>query len=522
MKYIIILYPRSHITVACCFATRYMQHEIYLRKESTMNRTTNKRRLSAIVRAALCCLLLSAFAFCFTAYADDYPVSEGFSYRILGTGAAQYVEIMKYNGSASTVTVPAKIKDIPVKAINGNPYSGLGAFARNDSIVNVVLPDSILTIGGGAFRMCSYLKSVNIPKSVTYIGNYAFADSPKITQITIPASVTSVGKGLCANCSSLQSVVWKPSYLIPVNAFENCSKLTKVTLPDKFFYIGYAAFKDCVSLSELVIGSKESRLSTVSQDAFSNCPKLKKVTYAGKAAWWKAISIASGNEALQKASITYNKAGIKSSLSAPTGVKRTYTDHRTCKVSWKKVSGASYYILYQKGPNSSKYSEALSISADDFAKNGGLTISLQTGKNLFCVAATNSHKEGGKKSKAVTAYGLASVSNLKAKKASGGKYTVTWSKTSGASGYILRYSFYSSKSGKDAIATKLTTKYLASSKKSVTVKNPSTSKYDTFFVQVVPYRTVGKVKYSTDLRYEWWKCVDKNGTVREYSSAVYN
>ena len=485
-----------------------------------MNTETRKHYLRSLFHAALCCLLLFS-AFCVMSYADDYPTSGDFSYQILGSGNSRYVEIMKYNGTASTVKVPEKIAGLPVTVINGSKFSGIGAFANNKSIVNVTLPNTITFIGGGGFRGCTSLKNVNIPKSLTYLGNYAFEGCSQIIAANIPASVTSVGDKIFANCSSLKTVVWNSAYGIPLCAFENCPKLTKVTLSNKVSYIGLSAFKDCISLSELVIGSKESYLESVAADAFRNCPKLKKITYAGKAAWWKAISIKEGNDAFKKAKVTYITSGIKTSFPAPTGVKITYTDHSTCKVTWKKVSGAGMYVLYKKGPSDSKYLRVNSISAGSFAEKGGLICSLPIGKNQICVAAANAHGDEGKKSKAVAAYGLGLVKNLKARKSSG-KYTVTWSKTSGASGYIVRYSFYNSKSGKDAAATKLATKYLGSSKTSITITNPSTKKYDTFFVQVFPYRKIGKVRYSINMTYQSWYRVYPNGSCEQVPYAEYN
>ena len=59
-------------------------------------------------------------------------------------------------------------------------------------IKSVQINNGITVIGADAFYYCANLASVSLPNSVTTIGQGAFAET-KITTITIPSSVTSVG-----------------------------------------------------------------------------------------------------------------------------------------------------------------------------------------------------------------------------------------------------------------------------------------------------------------------------------------
>ena len=85
--------------------------------------------------------------------------SDGEYYIIAGIGSATETHIV----------IASEIDGIPVKSIGNN------AFADNNDIKSVYIPDGVTSIGEGAFLRCGFLESVNIPESVTSIGKGAFA-----------------------------------------------------------------------------------------------------------------------------------------------------------------------------------------------------------------------------------------------------------------------------------------------------------------------------------------------------------
>ena len=127
---------------------------------------------------------------------------------------------------------------------------------EDTEITNLVIPNSVTSIGYGAFEYCSGLTSITIPNSVTSIGDYAFKNCSGLTSITIPNSVTSIGDYAFYGCSGLTSVtIGSGVTSIGNRAFSSCSGLTSVTIPNSVTSIGYEAFYYCSGLTSVTIGS---------------------------------------------------------------------------------------------------------------------------------------------------------------------------------------------------------------------------------------------------------------------------
>jgi len=147
---------------------------------------------------------------------------------------------------------------------------------EDTEIANLIIPNSVTSIGDWAFFGCSGLTSVTIPNSVTSIGDQAFRNCSGLTSVTIPNSVTSIGEYAFLSCSGLTSVTIGNSVTsIGNNAFQYCSGLISVTIGSGVTSIGNHAFDgvDIPTIISLIenpfkITGKTSDYRTFSQKTF--------------------------------------------------------------------------------------------------------------------------------------------------------------------------------------------------------------------------------------------------------------
>ena len=204
-----------------------------------------------------------------------------------------------------------------------------GAFNCCSALAEVVIPNSVTSIGNSAFANCSALSNIAIPDSVTSIGNYAFSSCCSLSDIIIPDSVENVGNGAFEYCSLLEcisipeSVIclngnpfcnWNgkleclsssfiyeddvlfnmkkseiisfrkqkiESYIIPDSvtsigdsAFSGCHSLSNIVIPDSVTSIGNYAFSSCCSLSGVIIPDS---VTSIGNHAFKGCSSLSNI-----------------------------------------------------------------------------------------------------------------------------------------------------------------------------------------------------------------------------------------------------
>ena len=272
-----------------------------------------------IVMLALVCV----FASCGkkdkdAASTDENPQGLAFCLKDDGTyaveiGYAKYLSKIEipatYNGKA--VTEVGRFSDdngnaVLAEIVIPNSVITIGnyAFRYCSNLTRVTIPDSIITIGEDAFRGCSNLTSVTIPNSVISIGSGAFGYCSNLTRVTIPDSVTTIGGYAFAGCTALiynehnniyylgnatnpyvylavvksfdrsSYVIHKDTKFIGSSAFSGCTSLTGIAIPDNVRSIGNSAFSGCSSLTDVTIGESVTALD---YSVFRNCRDLTNI-----------------------------------------------------------------------------------------------------------------------------------------------------------------------------------------------------------------------------------------------------
>ena len=210
----------------------------------------------------------------------------------IGEGAFNGVKNIVYSGSATGSPWGARLvngyvdgylvySDETKKYLFACFYTATG---------DIVIPNSVTSIGTEAFYNCSGLTSVTIPNSVTSIGDYAFRGCSGLTSVTIPNSVTSIGNYAFYNCSGLTSVTIGNSVTsIGGHAFEGCTGLTSLYISDVAawcaisfgtghanpLYYGHKLYVNEELVTDLVIPNS---VTSIGNYAFSHCSGLTSVT----------------------------------------------------------------------------------------------------------------------------------------------------------------------------------------------------------------------------------------------------
>lgn len=152
-------------------------------------------------------------------------------------------------------------------------YLKSSAFAFCYSLKNVVIPDTVTSIGDNTFFNCHSIQNITIPDTVTSIGNDAFKNCYSLESVVIPDGVSSISGYLFSVCSGLKNVVMPKSVTsIGSYAFSNCYSLSSVTIPNSVTSIGGNAFNSCYSMRYYDFSSFISVPTLSNKNAFTGIP----------------------------------------------------------------------------------------------------------------------------------------------------------------------------------------------------------------------------------------------------------
>ena len=269
-------------------------------------RTPRLRLLSAILAVALFFTLLPVSALAedggstgvghaaTRSLTTDNKDDQGLTYTL---NADHTATVANYDNST-----PDGVIDIPDTVTSGGQtytvtaigVSAFGSFSTRINVSSVFIPATVRSIGSHAFIYCNALTTVTFAEGsqLKSIGSNAFWGSehlyPRFKEIKIPDSVETIGNGAFRHCQNLERITL-PSALQTLSngTFYGCAALSEVTFPASLKTIEKSAFGYCRNLSEVKLPAS---LTTIQSYVFNGCSALKTVFYDGSLAQWNHIT----------------------------------------------------------------------------------------------------------------------------------------------------------------------------------------------------------------------------------------
>lgn len=283
-----------------CTRNPHTEREVYT------IRTPRLRLLSAILAVALFFTLLPVSALAEGGVSTgvshvatrslntDNKDNQGLTYTL---NADHTATVANYDNHTpdGVIDIPDTVKkdniDYTVTAIG---YSAFGSLSTPINVSSVFIPATVLSIGDSAFIYCDALTTVTFAENsqLKSIGRAAFYGSehvhPRFKEIQIPDSVETIGNGAFYECRDLERIAL-PSALQTLSSvtFYNCTALSEVTFPASLKTIESSAFSGCRNLSEVKLPAS---LTAIQSSVFHLCINLKTVSYDGSLEQWSRIT----------------------------------------------------------------------------------------------------------------------------------------------------------------------------------------------------------------------------------------
>jgi hypothetical protein len=192
---------------------------------------------------------------------------------------------MRYCSALEKVYIPASVE-----------FIDLLIFWHCDNLREVIVADgnmSYKAVDGHLFsydgsRLIKYAPaqeadSYRVPEGTVIIEDNAFENAKNLTEVILPDSLETIGHSAFAYCENIKTISFGNGVkTIDGDAFNSCESLAEVTLPDSVEIVSYYAFKYCKGLRKVVIGSG---VVSVEKGAFWGCTALKEIVFKDTSKW---------------------------------------------------------------------------------------------------------------------------------------------------------------------------------------------------------------------------------------------
>ena len=215
------------------------------------------------------------------------------------------------------------VTELGYRAFSDNSVSTTESFDKTwsqspASFKTAVIPNTIETIGQGAFNGCAALETVTFGNSVKVIGQGAFRYCSALKDVVIPDCVTTIEQGAFNGCTVLESVtIGTGVELLDQRVFLDCPELAKI-----------------ISLSTTPPAAKQNTFNNIAADAVVYVPAGTADAYKAATGWAKLSQFSE----MGSVSVELSASEIELNVDGSATITATVTkngDVEICSESWE-------------------------------------------------------------------------------------------------------------------------------------------------------------------------------------------
>lgn len=163
------------------------------------------------------------------------------------------------------------------EVILGDSIQSIGkcAFYCEPDLNKINFTATLETIGEMAFSMCRNLDKVELGNNLKFLGAQAFSECDSLQVVELSKSLTEIPEFCFFRNMSLKKIVIPDGVkTIKYGAFDGCSKLNDVTLQEGMERLEHSIFRNCIRLQEITLPQSVNEMP---MSIFEGCTNLKTI-----------------------------------------------------------------------------------------------------------------------------------------------------------------------------------------------------------------------------------------------------